>query len=86
MSGEHSENPEHPQPGPGSTAQGGPRSVGDQGGTGPSSGRDETDERHEKERREDERHLREAHDEEGDAEPSEAAQAAAARSGAARSQ
>jgi hypothetical protein len=85
MSGKHSESPEHPQPGPGSTAQGGPNSVGDQGGTGPSSGRDETDERHEKERREDERHLRESH-EEGDAEPSEAAQAAAARSGAARSQ
>ena len=85
MSGEHSESPENPQPGPGSTAQGGPRSVGDQGGTGPSSGRDETDERHERERREDERHLRESH-EEGDAEPSEAAQAAAARSGAARSQ
>jgi hypothetical protein len=34
MSPHESEKDEHRQPGPGSTAQGGPRSAGDQGGPG----------------------------------------------------
>ena len=49
MTPHESEKDEHRQPGPGSTAQGGPRSVGDQGATG-GSNRKET-ERKRKERR-----------------------------------
>jgi hypothetical protein len=37
MSAQESQKDEHRQPGPGATAQGGPRAVGDQGGTGGSS-------------------------------------------------
>jgi len=50
MSAEESQKDEHRQPGPGATAQGGPRSVGDQGGTGGSSKKkDEERKRHDHE-------------------------------------
>ncbi len=45
MSAEESQKNEHRQPGPGATAQGGPRSVGDQGGTGGSSKKKDAEER-----------------------------------------
>jgi hypothetical protein len=48
MSPDESDKSEHRQPGPGSTAQGGPRSVGDQGGTGGSNPQKTKRERKEK--------------------------------------
>jgi hypothetical protein len=54
MSAEESQKREHRQPGPGATAQGGPRSEGDQGGTGGSSKKDKDREQREREQREQE--------------------------------
>ncbi len=55
MSPDKSEKDEHRQPGPGSTAQGGPRSVGDQGGTGGSDPQETERERKERLEREGEK-------------------------------
>jgi hypothetical protein len=52
MSPDESEKDEHRQPGPGATAQGGPRSEGDQGGTGDPGKKDEEHEEQDREGRE----------------------------------
>jgi hypothetical protein len=52
MSPDESEKDEHRQPGPGATAQGGPRSEGDQGGTGAPGEKEEEREEQDREGRE----------------------------------